>query len=183
MALVTTDDLAAFAQLTIPETGDIADQAAAACAWAHSIVEAYCRRPLEQATSTSTPVVIQYGRADLPHTPVISVASVTVDSAVVPATDYVLDAAGTLHFDRSLTGVATITYTHGFAEGDYRIKAAQSVAVRIAHRLWVNPNDRTSFSPAGAQSASWSTTPDLTRLLTMDERAVLAPCVDMRGIG
>jgi hypothetical protein len=178
VALVTVADLALFAQLTIP-AGTPTTNAQKACDMADAMVKAYTGRGIEQATTTSTPVVVQRGRAPLPFTPVQSVASVTDDGAAV---DYTVAADGALEVDLADDTTLLVTYTHGFATGDYRLNVAKSVAVRIAHRLWNNPQDATSYSSAGPQSQSYSTTPDLTRLLTMDERAMLGPCVRLDRI-
>lgn len=64
----------------------------------------------------------------------------------------------------------------GFVAGDYRLTAAQDVALRIAARLWANPLDRVTYSAPGA---SYAGAPDMAgRLLTPDEKIVLAPVVD-----
>jgi hypothetical protein len=194
MSLVTTSELASFTQLTIP-TGAMTTQAQAACDRATALVRAYCRRRITQTNETVTVNLtasmdyIVRGVFDrqlldtilLPSTPVISITSVTVLGEVV--TGYTLRADGSILLPRGYPNgtTATVVYVSGYPSTDYRVEAARAVAVRIAARLWTNPDSRTSFQ--GPEALNYTSTPDLVRLLTADERAMLQPLVRMDVVG
>lgn len=171
MSLITVEELASFTQLLIP-TGTPTVEAQAACDRATALVRAYCRRPLTQETRTDTVAVI-VDALDIPVTPVQSITSITIGGTAV--TGYTLRADGSVvlprHYVQGTT--ATITYVAGYAAGDYRLEAAKAVAVRVAARLWTNPDSRTSY--AGPGELNYSTGPELVRLLTLDERLMLDP--------
>jgi hypothetical protein len=194
MSLVTTSELASFTQLTIP-TGAVTTQAQAACDRATALVRAYCRRRITQTNETVTVNLtasmdyIVRGVFDrqlldtilLPSTPVISITSVTILGEVV--TGYTLRADGSILLPRGYPNgtTATVVYVSGYPSTDYRVEAARAVAVRIAARLWTNPDSRTSFT--GPEALNYQSTPDLVRLLTADERAMLQPLVRMDVVG
>ena len=171
MSLVTVEELASFTQLLIP-TGTPTVEAQAACDRATALVRAYCRRKLTQETRTDTVAVIRE-LAELPETPVASITSITIGGS--PVTGYTLRADGSILFPRWYVQgtTATVTYVAGFPSTDYRLEAARAVAVRVAARLWTNPDTRTSY--AGPGDLSYSTGPELVRLLTLDERLMLDP--------
>lgn len=171
MSLVTVEELATFTQFLIP-TGTPTVEAQAACDRATALVRAYCRRPLTQETRTDTVAVIR-DLADLPATPVQSITSVTIDGGAT--TDYDLLADGSLRFRKwyAQGTTATVVYVAGFASTDYRLEAARAVAVRVAARLYTNPDSRTSYAAPG--ELSYSSAPELVRLLTLDERLMLDP--------
>lgn len=194
MSLVTTAELASFTQLTIP-AGAVTTQAQAACDRATALVRAYCRRTITQTAETVTvPLTatmdyITRGVYDrslldtilLPMTPVMSITSVTVNGQVVTA--YALRADGSIQLPVGFPNgsTATVVYVSGYTSTDYRVQAARAVAVRIAARLWTNPDSRTSFQ--GPEALNYTSTPDLVRLLTADERAMLQPLVRMDVVG
>jgi hypothetical protein len=194
MSLVTVAELSTFTQLSIP-TGTPTTEAQATCDRATALVRAFCRRKLTQTTETvtvpltSTMDYLRRGIVDahlldtilLPDTPVQSITSVTIDGLSVNG--YTLRADGSILLPRGYpTGTqASVVYVSGFAATDYRIMAARAVAVRIAARLWTNPDSRTSYN--GPEALNYTSTPDLVRLLTADERDMLAPCVRMDVIG
>lgn len=178
MSLVTVEELATFTQLLIP-TGTPTVEAQAACDRATALVRAYCRRNLTQETRTDTVAVVN-DAAELPVTPVASVTSVTIGGAAV--TGYTLRADGALVFPTYYVQgtTATVTYVAGFPATDYRLEAARAVAVRVAARLWSNPDSRTTYTGPG--ELSYSTGPELVRLLTLDERLMLDPAVRVDGV-
>jgi hypothetical protein len=194
MSLVTTSELASFTQLTIP-AGTVTTQAQAACDRATSMVRAYCRRKITQTTETVTVTLtssmdyVVRGLVDrhlldtilLPETPVISITSITISGETV--TGYTLRADGSILLPRGYPNgtTATVVYVSGYPASDWRVDAARTVAVRIAARLWTNPDSRTSFS--GPEALNYQSTPDLVRLLTADERAMLQPLVRMDAVG
>lgn len=194
MSLVTTTELASFTQLSIP-AGTVTTQAQAACDRATALVRAYCRRTITQTTETVTVTLtssmdyVVRGLVDrhlldtilLPMTPVVSITSITIDGVVV--TGYTLRADGSILLPRGYPNgtTATIVYVSGYSATDYRVLAARAVAVRIAARLWTNPDSRTSYT--GPEALNYSSTPDLVRLLTADERAMLQPLVRMDVVG
>ena len=194
MSLVTTSELASFTQLTIP-TGAVTTQAQAACDRATALVRAYCRRKITQTTETVTVTLtssmdyVVRGLVDrhlldtilLPMTPVISITSITIGGEVVVG--YTLRADGSILLPRGYPNgtTAAVVYVSGYPAADYRVEAARAVAVRIAARLWTNPDSRTSFS--GPEALNYQSTPDLVRLLTADERAMLQPLVRMDVVG
>jgi hypothetical protein len=194
MSLVTTSELASFTQLTIP-AGTVTTQAQAACDRATALVRAYCRRKITQTTETvavtltSSMDYVVRGLVDrhlldtilLPETPVISITSITISGDVV--TGYTLRADGSILLPRGYPNgtTATVVYVSGYPATDYRVEAARAVAVRIAARLWTNPDARTSYT--GPEALNYQSTPDLVRLLTADERAMLQPLVRMDVVG
>ena len=195
MSLVTTSELASFTQLAIP-AGTVTTQAQAACDRATALVRAYCRRKItqtnESVTVTLTSSMVDYvvrGLVDrhlldtilLPMTPVISITSITIGGEVV--TGYTLRADGSILLPRGYPNgtTATVFYVSGYPSTDYRVEAARAVAVRIAARLWTNPDSRTSYT--GPEALNYQSTPDLVRLLTADERAMLQPLVRMDVVG
>ena len=194
MSLVSTSELSTFTQLAIP-AGTVTAEAQAACDRATALVRAYCRRTITQTTETVTVTLtssmdyVVRGLVDrhlldtilLPMTPVISITSITIDSVVV--TGYTLRADGSILLPRGYPNgtTATIVYVSGYPSTDYRVAAAKAVAVRIAARLWTNPDARTSYT--GPEALNYSSTPDLVRLLTADERAMLQPLVRMDVVG
>lgn len=194
MSLVTTSELSTFTQLTIP-AGTVTTQAQAACDRATALVRAYCRRNITQTTETVTVTLtssmdyVVRGLVDrhlldtilLPMTPVISITSITIDGQVV--TGYTLRADGSILLPRGYPNgtSAAVVYVSGYTSTDYRVQAARAVAVRIAARLWTNPDSRTTFT--GPEALSYGSTPDLVRLLTADERAMLQPLVRMDVVG
>ena len=171
MSLVTVEELATFTQLLIP-TGTPTVEAEAACDRATALVRAYCRRKLTQETRTETVAIVR-DAAELSETPVASITSVTVAGSAV--TGYTLRADGAIVFPTWYTQgtTATVTYVAGFAATDYRLEAARAVAVRVAARLLTNPDSRTTYTGPG--DLSYSTGPELVRLLTTDERLMLDP--------
>ena len=194
MSLVSTSELSTFTQLTIP-AGTVTTQAQAACDRATALVRAYCRRTITQTTETVTVTLtssmdyVVRGLVDrhlldtilLPMTPVISITSITIDGQAV--TGYTLRADGSILLPRGYPNgtTATVAYVSGYPSTDYRVAAAKAVAVRIAARLWTNPDSRTSYT--GPEALNYSSTPDLVRLLTADERAMLQPLVRMDVVG
>lgn len=194
MSLVTTSELASFTQLSIP-AGTVTTQAQAACDRATALVRAYCRRTITQTTETVTVTLtssmdyVVRGLVDrhlldtilLPMTPVISITSITIDGQSV--TGYTLRADGSILLPRGYPNgtTAAVVYVSGYPSTDYRVLAARAVGVRIAARLWTNPDSRTSYT--GPESLNYSSTPDLVRLLTADERAMLQPLVRMDVVG
>lgn len=194
MSLVTTSELASFTQLTIP-AGTVTTQAQAACDRATALVRAYCRRKITQTTETVTVTLtssmdyVVRGLVDrhlldtilLPMTPVISITSITIGGELVNG--YTLRADGSILLPRGYPNgtTAAVVYVSGYPSTDYRVEAARAVAVRIAARLWTNPDSRTSFS--GPEALNYQSTPDLVRLLTADERAMLQPLVRMDVVG
>lgn len=194
MSLVTTSELASFTQLTIP-AGAVTAQAQAACDRATALVRAYCRRRITQTnesvtvTLTSSMDYVVRGIVDrhlldtilLPETPVISITSITIGGQVV--TGYTLRADGSILLPRGYPNgtTAAVVYVSGFAATDWRVEAARAVAVRIAARLWTNPDSRTSYT--GPEALNYQSSPDLVRLLTADERAMLQPLVRMDAVG
>jgi hypothetical protein len=117
----------------------------------------------------------------LPSTPVISITSITIGGTAV--TGYSLRADGSILLNNGYPSgtTAVVVYVSGYASTDYRVAAARVVAVRIAARLWTNPDSRTSYN--GPEALNYSSTPDLVRLLTADERAMLQPLVRMDVVG
>ena len=194
MSLVTTSELASFTQLSIP-SGKVTTEAQAACDRATSMVRAYCRRRVTQATETVTVTLtssmdyVVRGLVDrhlldtilLPETPVQSITSITINGQVVAG--YTLRADGSILLPRGYPNgtAATVVYVSGFPASDWRVEAARTVAVRIAARLWTNPDSRTSYT--GPEALNYQSTPDLVRLLTTDERAMLQPLVRMDVVG
>lgn len=194
MSLVTTTELASFTQMTIP-AGTITTQAQAACDRATALVRAYCRRTITQTTETvsvtltSSMDYVVRGLVDrhlldtilLPMTPVISITSITIDGQAVSG--YTLRADGSILLPRGYPNgtTAAVVYVSGYTSTDYRVQAARAVAVRIAARLWTNPDSRTTYT--GPEALSYGSTPDLVRLLTADERAMLQPLVRMDVVG
>ena len=194
MSLVTTSELASFTQLTIP-AGAVTTQAQAACDRATSMVRAYCRRKITQTTETVTVTLtssmdyVVRGLVDrhlldtilLPETPVISITSITIGGQVVAG--YTLRADGSILLPSGYPNgtSATVVYVSGYPSSDWRVDAARTVAVRIAARLWTNPDSRTSYT--GPEALNYQSTPDLVRLLTADERAMLQPLVRMDAVG
>jgi hypothetical protein len=194
MSLVTTSELASFTQLTIP-AGTVTTQAQAACDRATALVRAYCRRRITQTTETVTVTLtssmdyVVRGLVDrhlldtilLPMTPVISITSITIGGEVVVG--YTLRADGSILLPRGYPNgtTAAVVYISGYPSTDYRVEAARAVAVRIAARLWTNPDSRTSYT--GPEALNYQSTPDLVRLLTADERAMLQPLVRMDAVG
>jgi hypothetical protein len=194
MSLVTTSELSTFTQLTIP-AGTVMTEAQAACDRATSMVRAYCRRKITQTTETVTVTLtssmdyVVRGLVDrhlldtilLPETPVISITSITIGGQAV--TGYTLRADGSILLPRGYPNgtTATVVYVSGYPATDWRVEAARTVAVRIAARLWTNPDSRTSFT--GPEALNYQSTPDLVRLLTADERAMLQPLVRMDAVG
>ena len=194
MSLVSTSELSTFTQLAIP-AGTVTTEAQAACDRATALVRAYCRRTITQTTETVTVTLtssmdyVVRGLVDrhlldtilLPMTPVISITSITIGGQVV--TGYTLRADGSILLPRGYPNgtTATVVYVSGYASTDYRVAAAKAVAVRIAARLWTNPDSRTSFT--GPEALNYQSTPDLVRLLTADERAMLQPLVRMDVVG
>lgn len=179
MSLVTTSELSTFTQLSIP-AGTVTTEAQAACDRATAMVRAYARRKITQATETETLAVV-VDTINLTHTPVQSVTSITIGGSAV--TGYTLRADGSilLPSDYVQGTTASLVYVSGYAASDYRLDVAKAVAVRIAARLWTNPDSRTSYT--GPDALNYSSTPDLVRLLTADERVMLQPCVRMDAIG
>lgn len=194
MSLVTTSELASFTQLTIP-AGTVTTEAQAACDRATALVRAYCRRTITQTTETVTVTLtssmdyVVRGLVDrhlldtilLPMTPVISITSITIDGQAV--TGYTLRADGSILLPRGYPNgtTAAVVFVSGYSSTDYRVLAARAVAVRIAARLWTNPDSRTSYT--GPEALNYQSTPDLVRLLTADERAMLQPLVRMDVVG
>ena len=194
MSLVTPEELSTFTQLAIP-AGTVRAEAQAACDRATALVRAYCRRKITQTnesvtvTLTSSMDYVVRGIVDrhlldtilLPMTPVISITSITIGGEVV--TGYTLRADGSILLPRGYPNgtTASVVYVSGYPSTDYRVEAARAVAVRIAARLWTNPDSRTSYT--GPEALNYQSTPDLVRLLTADERAMLQPLVRMDAVG
>lgn len=194
MSLVSTSELSTFTQLAIP-VGTVTTEAQAACDRATALVRAYCRRTITQTTETVTVTLtssmdyVVRGLVDrhlldtilLPMTPVISITSITIGGQAV--TGYTLRADGSILLPRGYPNgtTATVVYVSGYPSTDYRVQAAKAVAVRIAARLWTNPDSRTSYT--GPEALNYQSTPDLVRLLTADERAMLQPLVRMDVVG
>lgn len=194
MSLVTPEELSTFTQLAIP-AGTVRGEAQAACDRATALVRAYCRRRITETTETVTVTLtssmdyVVRGIVDrhlldtilLPSTPVQSITSVTINSEAV--TGYTLRADGSILLPRGYPNgtTATVVYVSGYPATDYRVEAARAVAVRIAARLWTNPDSRTNFN--GPEALNYGSTPDLVRLLTMDERGMLQPLVRMDVVG
>lgn len=194
MSLVSTSELSTFTQLAIP-VGTVTTEAQAACDRATALVRAYCRRTITQTTETVTVTLtssmdyVVRGLVDrhlldtilLPMTPVISITSITIDGQAVSG--YTLRADGSILLPRGYPNgtTAAVVYVSGYPSTDYRVQAAKAVAVRIAARLWTNPDARTSYT--GPEALNYSSTPDLVRLLTADERAMLQPLVRMDVVG
>jgi hypothetical protein len=194
MSLVTPEELSTFTQLAIP-AGTVRAEAQAACDRATSLVRAYARRTITETTETVTVTLtssmdyVVRGIVDrhlldtilLPSTPVISVTSVTIGGVAV--TGYTLRADGSILLPRGYPNgtTANVVYVSGYPSTDYRVQAARTIAVRIAARLWTNPDSRTSYT--GPEALNFSSTPDLVRLLTADERAMLQPLVRMDVVG
>ncbi len=194
MSLVSTSELSTFTQLAIP-AGTVTTEAQAACDRATALVRAYCRRTITQTnesvtvTLTSSMDYVVRGLVDrhlldtilLPMTPVISITSITINGQAV--TGYTLRADGSILLPRGYPNgtTATVVYVSGYPSTDYRVEAARAVAVRIAARLWTNPDSRTSYT--GPEALNYQSTPDLVRLLTADERAMLQPLVRMDVVG
>lgn len=194
MSLVSTSELSTFTQLTIP-VGTVTTQAQAACDRATALVRAYCRRNITQTNeSVTVPLTasmdyVVRGLVDrhlldtilLPMTPVISITSITINGQAV--TGYTLRADGSILLPTGYPNgtTATVVYVSGYAASDYRVAAAKAVAVRIAARLWTNPDSRTTYT--GPEALNYGSTPDLVRLLTADERAMLQPLVRMDVVG
>ena len=194
MSLVTVAELSTFTQLAIP-AGTVTTEATAACDRATALVRAYCRRTITQTNESLTLPLsssmdyVYRGLVDrhlldtilLPSTPVISITSITIGGTAV--TGYSLRADGSILLNNGYPNgtTAVVVYVSGYASTDYRVAAARVVAVRIAARLWTNPDSRTSYN--GPEALNYSSTPDLVRLLTADERAMLQPLVRMDVVG
>lgn len=193
MSLVSTSELSTFTQLSIP-AGTATTEAQAACDRATALVRAYCRRKINQTNESVTVAlsasngyqgrgIIEAHTLDtilLPETPVQSVTSVTINSVAV--TGYALQPDGSILLPRTYPAgtTATVVYVSGFGANDWRFLAAKAVAVRVAARLWTNPDARTAYTGPG--DLNYQSAPELVRLLTMDERAMLDPAARVDGI-
>lgn len=179
MSLVTTSELSTFTQLSIP-AGTATTEAQAACDRATALVRAFCRRKITQTTETETRAVV-VDEIQPSETPVQSVTSITIASTAV--TGYTVRADGSIVLPSTYAQgtTADIVYVSGYAATDWRVEAARAVAVRVAARLWTNPDSRTSYT--GPEALTYTSTPDLVRLLTADERVMLGPLVRMDVIG
>lgn len=158
--MIAISDLEAFLQQKLT---DYEVEAQAACDQASAVVEDYCKRSFAQVvddvlTMRWRPCIL------LPDPPVTEIASVTVDDQ--PA-EYELDLSGRL-WPMTRGSQITITYTHGYATIPDTVRL---VALRLAGRIFKNPNGRVSYSVDGQ---SIQTAADVSpRILTGDEMAML----------
>lgn len=158
--MIAISDLEAFLQ---QDLSDYQVEAQAACDQAGAVVEDYCKRSFAQVedderTMRWRPSIV------LPDPPVTSITSVTVDGE---ASEYDLDASGRL-WPSKIGDQITIVYTHGYATIPDTVRL---VALRLAGRIFKNPNGRVSYSVDGQ---SIQTASDVSpRILTGDEMAIL----------
>ena len=159
--MITISDLEAFLQQNLID--DYETEAQAACDQATAVVEDYCKRSFAQVeddeiTMRWRPCIL------LPNPPVTNIASVTVDDE---AAEYELDFSGRL-WPKTRGEQITITYTHGYVTIPDTVRL---VALRLAARIFKNPNGRVSYSVDGQ---SIQTASDVSpRILTGDEMATL----------
>lgn len=158
--MIEISDLEAFLQQDLT---DYQVEAQAACDQATAVVEDYCKRSFAQVenderTMRWRPSIV------LPDPPVTEITSVTVDGQ---ASEYDLDASGRL-WPATVGDQITIVYTHGYATIPDTVRL---VALRLASRIFKNPNGRVGYSVDGQ---SIQTAADVSpRILTGDEMATL----------
>lgn len=159
--MISISDLEAFLQQVLGE--DYPVEAQAACDMATSVVEEYCKRSFarvadDELTLRWRPSIV------LPNPPVTAVTSFEVDGE--PAT-YDLDESGRI-WPTVRGDSINLTYTHGYAKVP---EAVRLVAVRIAARIFKNPQGRVSYS---ADSLQFQGSPETSpRILTDNEMGIL----------
>lgn len=158
--MIAISDLEAFLQQNL---SDYPVEAQAACDLATAVVEDYCKRSFAQVENDE--ITMRWRPCILmSNPPVTSIASVTVDGQNA---EYELDFSGRL-WPKTRGEQITITYTHGYATIPDTVRL---VALRLASRIFKNPNGRVSYSVDGQ---SIQTASDVSpRILTGDEMAIL----------
>lgn len=159
--MIAISDLEAFLQQVLEP--DYSVEAQAACDMATSVIEEHCKRSFTQVADDELtlrwrPSIV------LPNPPVSAVTSFEVDGE--PAS-YEVDDSGRIW--PALRGdVITLTYSHGYATIP---DAVRLVAVRIAARIFKNPQGRVSYT---ADNLQYQGAPDVSpRILTGDEMTML----------
>lgn len=113
----------------------------------------------------------------LPSWPVTAVASVAVEGATLPATEYEWSRVGLLSrisgvWPTKLASVA-VTYTHGYASLPANVAdALKSVTLAVAARAWSNPAGLVRMQ-IGSYSEQHATTGGEGGALTEQERATI----------
>lgn len=109
----------------------------------------------------------------LPERPVISIGSVVVDAVTLATSAYRVERWGALYTTSGAdwSSGATVTYTHGFVEGDPEFDAIRTVTLEMAARAFTGDRGQESevFGPP-AEARGWA--PSV--FLTGEEKARLA---------
>lgn len=159
--MIAISDLEAFLQQVLEP--DYSVEAQAACDMATSVVEEHCKRTFAQVADDELtlrwrPSIV------LPNPPTTSITSFEVDGV---AAGYEIDDSGRI-WPAVRGDVISLTYTHGYATIP---DAVRLVALRIAARIFKNPQGRVSYS---ADNLQYQGAPDVSpRILTGDEMSML----------
>ena len=163
---LTTDDLADYIHQDLTDREGPAQYAVQS---AVAVIESAAGQRFVSPSATT--VKLSGGGVDsltLPAFPVSSVDLVEVDGTELTENDYWLDErAGILYRDQSWSrGLGNITVT--FTGGQSAPAEIELIAVRLAARIFENPQDYTSYSAEGISNVFGSP-----RVLTPDEWDVI----------